>query len=86
MPPDMVSDTLKHEIETCGLTRYRLWQLTGVQQSTLSRFLSGQQTLSQGAIDALCDALGLHLVTPPADRRSAIVRNRERKARKGKGA
>ena len=56
-----ISDQLRQAIETCGVTRYRLWQETHVDQATLSRFMSGKTKLTLDSIDRLCAYLGLEL-------------------------
>ena len=57
-----VSDVLRASIQRSALSRYEIAKRSGVEQSSLSRFFSGERGLSQGAIDALCALLGLHLV------------------------
>lgn len=57
-----VSEQLKVIVETCGVTRYRLAREIGVAESTLSRFIHGERTLSSKAIDALGEYLGLEIV------------------------
>lgn len=57
-----VSDQLRKLIDECGLTRYRISQLTGIDQSTLSLFASGQRRLSLTAIDKLGELLDIELV------------------------
>ena len=58
-PP--LSDQLRDAIDGCGLTRYKLAQITGVSQPALCRFMKGQTGLGLKAIDALGRALGLEL-------------------------
>lgn len=57
-----VSDQLRRAMVRSGMSRYEIAKLTGVEQSSLSRFFSGQRGLSQDAIDAICALLGLRLV------------------------
>ena len=56
----LIDDTLRDSIRKCGLTRYRLWQMTGVRQEQIARFLNGQNI---GILYAakLADAVGLEL-------------------------
>jgi hypothetical protein len=56
-----ISDQLRRAIESCGESRYRLWQATGVDQATLSRFMSGKTKLTLDSVDRLCAYLGLQL-------------------------
>lgn len=57
-----VSEQLKAIVETCGVTRYRLAREIGIAESTLSRFIHGERSLSSKAVDALGDYLGLEVV------------------------
>lgn len=56
-----VSESLRREIERSGITRYRIAQDTGIAESQLSRFISGQVGLRQETIDKLAAYLGLEL-------------------------
>ena len=56
------SETLRQAIEDSGLSRYRISQETGIEQSALSRFMSGKTGLSTSTIDKLAELLGLELV------------------------
>lgn len=57
-----VSEQVRQLIESCGLTRYRIAQQTGIAESTLSRFVAGQRTLSSDALDKLGELLDLEVV------------------------
>jgi len=57
-----VSERIREAIETANVTRYRIAQATGIEESALSRFLSKERALSMKAIDALADYFGLELV------------------------
>lgn len=57
-----VSEQLRKAMERSGMTRYEIAKRAGVEQSSLSRFFSGERGLSQDAIDALCALLRLRLV------------------------
>jgi transcriptional regulator with XRE-family HTH domain len=57
-----VSDQIKRAILDSDLTRYRIAQETGVDEATLSRFLSGERGLSMIAIDRLANFFGYKLV------------------------
>ena len=67
-----VSETLRRAVETCGKTRYRIAQETGINESTLSRFVASGRALSMENSDLLCEYLGLEL------------KPKRRKARKGR--
>jgi plasmid maintenance system antidote protein VapI len=57
------TEQLKRAIRESELSCYALSQATGVDQSTLSKFLSGQRGLSLDSVDKLVDALGLTLIS-----------------------
>ena len=56
-----VSDQIRRAIETSGLSRYRIWQETGIDQATLSKFMSGERGLSTQALDRLGELLNLEI-------------------------
>jgi transcriptional regulator with XRE-family HTH domain len=62
--PKLISESIRELIETCGQSRYRISQETGISQSNLSRFMSGQTNLSMNAIDRLCQYLEVQLTLP----------------------
>lgn len=55
-----VSERLRRAIETSGETRYAIAQATGVNQSTLSRFMHGGGLTSEN-LDRIAEYLGLEL-------------------------
>ena len=55
------TEQLRRAIRDCGETRYALAQRTGIAQSTMSRFVTGNRGLSMEAIDRLFDALDLEI-------------------------
>ncbi len=57
-----VSDQVREAITTCGLTRYRIGQLTGIDQASLTKFASGERGLSTTALDTLGELLDLEVV------------------------
>lgn len=57
-----MSDQIRAAIEASGITRYRIWKETGIDEATLSRFMSGKAGLSMKALDALADYLDLEVV------------------------
>jgi transcriptional regulator with XRE-family HTH domain len=72
--PIPFSEQLKERIDSSGLSRYRIWKETGVAQSTLSEFMSGNRALSMGAIDKIVGLLDLELKP-----RTLSESNKERK-------
>lgn len=65
-----ISEQIKELIRSAELSRYRIWKETGISQSTLSEFLSGDRSLSLANIDKLGRLLDLELVprnTTPKD-------------------
>jgi len=54
-----VSDQLREIIERSGLSRYEIARRTGIHQSQLCRFASGERGLSMAGLDALGKLLGL---------------------------
>jgi hypothetical protein len=63
--PPTLSAQLRQAIAASRLSRYRISQLTGIDQATLSKFMSGHRGLSFRAVDQLGDTLGLRLVARP---------------------
>ena len=57
-----VSEEIRKAIQTAEVSRYRIAQDTGVEESTLSRFLTGERGLSMDAIDRLAEYFGYRLV------------------------
>lgn len=58
-----LSEQLRDAIEKAGITRYELSKITGVSQSTLSKFILRQRPgLSFDAMDRVGQALGLVIV------------------------
>jgi hypothetical protein len=70
--PPTLSAQLRQAIAASRLSRYRISQLTGIDQATLSKFMSGHRGLSLKAIDQLGDVLGLRFVTRPDARRTQV--------------
>jgi hypothetical protein len=62
-----LSDELREAVERSGLSRYSIWQQTGIDQGTLCKFMAGDRGLSIESIDKLADLLGLHICTEDAE-------------------
>lgn len=60
-----LSDELRQAIERSGLSRYSIWQQTGIDQGSLSKFMDGERGLGMESIDKLADLLGLHIAAEP---------------------
>lgn len=65
-----LSDELRQAIERSGVSRYSIWQQTGIDQGSLSKFMDGERGLGLESIDKLAELLGLHIVAKPESRRS----------------
>jgi transcriptional regulator with XRE-family HTH domain len=57
-----VSEQVRRAIRKCGVTRYAIAKATGIDQATLSRFMSGQRGLPMKTLDVLGEFLGLRIV------------------------
>ncbi len=62
-----LTDQIRQAIDDSGITRYRIAQDTGIDESALAKFYNGKRGLSLDNLDLLCDYLALRLV---ADRKS----------------
>ena len=56
-----LSDQIRRAVDDCGQTRYRISKETGIDQSTLSRFMSGERGLPMRTLDKLADYLDLNI-------------------------
>ncbi|MHC4947203.1 MAG: helix-turn-helix domain-containing protein [Planctomycetota bacterium] len=59
---ETLSDQIRRAVLDSDLTRYRIWQETGIDQAALSRFVRGDAGLSLDALDRLADLLDLNIV------------------------
>ena len=59
--PTKLSDQLRKIIDECGVTRYRIAQDTGIDESALAKFYNGKRGLSTDALDRLGEYLGLRI-------------------------
>jgi len=64
-----LSNELRQAIDRSGVSRYSIWQQTGIDQGSLSKFMDGERGLSIESIDKLADLLGLHICTADAESR-----------------
>lgn len=58
-----ISDQLRQAIQESDLTRYRIAQETGIDESALAKFFNGKRGLSLEAIDRLGELLKLRVVS-----------------------
>ena len=58
-----LSDQLREAIEAAGVSRYSISKQTGVSETTLCRFVSGERGISVDAMDAIGQYLGLSIVS-----------------------
>ena len=71
-----LSEQLRDAIEKATITRYELSKITGVSQSTLSKFVLRQRPgLSFDAMDRVGQALGLVIVKKQPQKRGATRGN-----------
>ena len=66
-----LSDQVRQAIDDSGLTRYRIAQETGIDESALAKFYNGKRGFNSDTLDILGEYLGLRIVM-------------DRKAKKGK--
>lgn len=64
-----LSDELRQAVERSGVSRYSIWQQTGIDQGSLSKFMDGERGLGIESIDKLAALLGLHICTADAKTR-----------------
>ena len=57
-----LTDQIRRAIDQSGLTRYRIAQDTGIDESTLAKFYNGTRGLSLDNLDLLCGYLKLRVV------------------------
>ena len=56
-----MTDQVRQAIDDSGLTRYRIAQDTGIDESTLAKFYHGTRGLSLDNLDLLCEYLGVRI-------------------------
>jgi transcriptional regulator with XRE-family HTH domain len=55
----LLTDQLRQAIDDSGLTRYKIAQETGIDESALAKFYNGHRGLSMDALNALGEFLQL---------------------------
>ena len=58
-----ITEKARDAIEQCGMSRAEISRLTGVAPSMLSRFVSGERSLTLDSIDKIGAVLGWELKT-----------------------
>ena len=66
---DKLTDQIRRAINESGVSRYRLWKETGIDQATLSRFMAGKAGMTLKSLDVLADALRLRVVAGRSKRK-----------------
>lgn len=64
-----VSERLRAALKKCSESRYALSKRTGISQSALSRFLSGEFNLTLANAELLAEALGFEIRLCEGDER-----------------
>jgi plasmid maintenance system antidote protein VapI len=59
--PTTISEQLRDRITTSQLSPYELAEVSGVDRSVLSRFLTGKRSLTLDTVDKLAEVLNLRL-------------------------
>jgi hypothetical protein len=57
------TDQLRQIVESCGISRYQLAKESGIDETTLCRFVHGERCLSESNLDKLGEFFGLRIVT-----------------------
>jgi plasmid maintenance system antidote protein VapI len=60
-----LSDEIREAVKASGMSRYAIAKALGIAESTMSRFVHGQNGLSMEYVDRLAELLGLHIVVKP---------------------
>jgi transcriptional regulator with XRE-family HTH domain len=60
------SDELRDAVNASGLSRYAICNAIGLDQGSMSRFMSGKAGLSMASLDRLADLLKLRIVVEEA--------------------
>ena len=70
-----ISEQVRRAIEECGMTRYRLSQVSGVSEGMLSRYMTGEREMTLRTLDRLAPFIGVQI---------AVKRPRQPKQKKGR--
>ena len=58
-----LTDQIREAVKLSKLTSYQICKETGIQNSSMSRFLSGERGLSLAHLDKLAELLGLRIAS-----------------------
>jgi hypothetical protein len=73
-----INDTLRKAVEDSGMTRYAIAQATGINESTLSRFVASGRGISLANADVLAAFLGYELVKTKGGKARSIEKKGSR--------
>ena len=57
-----IAELLLKTIKTCGISRYKISEDTGIEQAALSRFVHGKRTINLETAEKLCEYFGFELM------------------------
>jgi predicted XRE-type DNA-binding protein len=60
-----LTEQLRQLIETAEMSRYELWQRTGIDQAVLSKFVNHKGGLSMESLDKIGELLDLQITKRP---------------------
>ena len=60
-----LTDQLRQLIETAEISRYEIWQRTGIDQAVLSKFMNAKCGLSMESLDKIGEVLDLQITKRP---------------------
>ena len=66
---ERVLEQIRRAIRKSGQSRYAISKKSGVEQSALSRLMSGERGLSLEAVEKLADALDVEIIIRPKRRK-----------------
>jgi transcriptional regulator with XRE-family HTH domain len=56
------SEQIRNAIRNAGVSRYAIAKQANISESALSRFMSGEQSMSLATLDGIAEALGLEVI------------------------
>ncbi len=60
-----LSDQVRQAIDDSGVSRYKISQETGIDESALAKFYNGHRGITTGTLDRLGEYLGLRIAVDP---------------------
>lgn len=66
-----MNDQVRQAIKQCGMTQYRIAQVTGITRGALSRFMAGDRDMTLVTLEKIAPVIGVRLVTTKPKRRTA---------------